>query len=64
MVRQNRFEIGRFLEPLGKMVEAGEVDRDERVVLFNTGSGLKYADLFTAHASVADPKIPFDYKSL
>ena len=49
---------------LRKMVEAGEVDRDERVVLFNTGSGLKYVDLFTVKAPVADPKIPFDYNSL
>jgi threonine synthase len=52
------------ISALRKMVEAGEVDRDERVVLFNTGSGLKYTDLFTVNAPVADPKKPFDYKSL
>lgn len=52
------------ISALRKMVDAGEVDRDERVVLFNTGSGLKYTDLFTVKAPVADPKKPFDYKSL
>jgi len=49
---------------LRKMVEAKEVDRNERVVLFNTGSGLKYTDLFTVDAPIADPKFPFDYTSL
>ena len=52
------------ISALRKMVEAGEVDRDEQVVLFNTGSGLKYTDLFTVNAPVADPKTPFDYRSL
>ncbi len=52
------------ISALRKMVEDGHVDRDERVVLFNTGSGLKYTDLFTVNAPVADPKKPFDYKSL
>jgi hypothetical protein len=40
------------------------VDRDQKVVLFNTGSGLKYVDLFQVHAIVADPRKPFDYRSL
>jgi threonine synthase len=52
------------ISALRKMVEAGEVDRSERVVLFNTGSGLKYTDLFDVKAPVADPKKPFDYNSL
>ncbi len=52
------------ISALRKMVEAGEVDKDERVVLFNTGSGLKYTDLFTVNPPVADPKKPFDYASL
>jgi threonine synthase len=52
------------ISALRKMVEAGEVDRDESVVLFNTGSGLKYTDLFDVKAPIADPKKPFDYKSL
>lgn len=34
------------LPALKKLLERGEVSRDERVLLFNTGSGLKYLDLF------------------
>jgi len=52
------------ISALRKMVEAGEVDRSERVVLYNTGSGLKYTDLFDVKAPVADPKSPFNYNSL
>jgi len=52
------------LSALRHMIADGEVDRDERVVLFNTGSGLKYTDLFDVRAPVADPLKPFDYKSL
>jgi len=52
------------ISALRKMVEAGEVDRNERVVLFNTGSGLKYTDLFDVKVPVADPKKPFNYNSL
>jgi len=52
------------ISALRKMVEQGHVDKDERVVLFNTGSGLKYTDLFTVNAPVADPKKPFPYHTL
>jgi threonine synthase len=52
------------LSALRHMIADGEVDRDERVVLFNTGSGLKYTDLFEVRAPVADPSKPFNYKSL
>jgi threonine synthase len=52
------------ISALRKMVEAGEVERSERVVLFNTGSGLKYTDLFDIKVPIADPKRPFDYNSL
>ena len=52
------------LSALKKMVANGDVDKDERVVLFNTGSGLKYTDLFEVTAPVVDPSKPFDYKSL
>ena len=52
------------LSALRHMIADGEVDRDERVVLFNTGSGLKYTDLFEVRAPVADPSKSFDYKSL
>jgi len=41
---------------LRRLVEMGQVDRDERVVIFNTGSGLKYVDLFSPEAPIIDPK--------
>jgi threonine synthase len=34
------------LPALRRLLETGQIDRDERVVLFNTGSGLKYLDAF------------------
>ena len=34
------------LPALRKLLEAGEVGRDERVVLFNTGAGVKYLECF------------------
>ena len=34
------------LPALRKLMEAGEVGRDERVVLFNTGAGVKYLECF------------------
>jgi threonine synthase len=34
------------LPALRKLIELGEVKRQERVVLFNTGAGVKYLDLF------------------
>jgi threonine synthase len=47
-----------------RIVEEGGVDRDERVVLFNTGSGLKYTELFQVDAPVFNPKDRIDYKNL
>ena len=38
------------LPALRKLMETGEVNRGERVVLFNTGSGVKYMESFTATA--------------
>ncbi|HEX9914787.1 MAG TPA: threonine synthase [Candidatus Bathyarchaeia archaeon] len=52
------------LAALKKMLADGQVDKGEKVVLFNTGSGLKYVDLFQVHAPVADPRKPFNYRSL
>jgi threonine synthase len=49
---------------LRKMLEEGSVDREESVVLFNTGSGLKYTDLFKVDAPIVDPKKLFDYSNL
>jgi threonine synthase len=34
------------LPALKKLIERGEVDRNERVVLFNTGAGVKYLECF------------------
>ena len=36
------------LPALRKLLSAGEVQRDERVVLFNTGSGVKYVESFSS----------------
>ena len=40
-------EGGALLPALKKMIERGEVSNDERIVLFNTGSGLKYLECFS-----------------
>jgi len=52
------------LAALRRMVEEGGVDRDERAVLFNTGSGLKYTELFQVDAPVFKAGDRIDYKSL
>jgi threonine synthase len=52
------------LSTLRHLIEDGKVDRDEKVVLFNTGSGLKYTDLFEVDAPVFDVGEKIDYKSL
>jgi len=36
------------LPALKGLLERGEVNKDERVVLFNTGSGFKYLDVLSA----------------
>jgi threonine synthase len=41
-------EGGAALAGLRRLVEQGWIDREERVVLFNTGSGLKYLDVLPA----------------
>jgi threonine synthase len=52
------------LSALRHLIEDGKVDRDERVVLFNTGSGLKYTNLFEVDALVFDAGEKINYKSL
>jgi threonine synthase len=32
---------------LRTLIDRGEVSRDERVVLFNTGAGIKYIEAFS-----------------
>jgi threonine synthase len=39
-------EGGALLSALKKLLESGEVEKDERIVLFNTGSGIKYLEAF------------------
>jgi threonine synthase len=40
-------EGGACLPALRVLIERGEVNRDERVVLFNTGAGIKYIEAFS-----------------
>lgn len=39
-------ESGACVSALQRLLEEGKVDREERIVLFNTGSGLKYLSVF------------------
>jgi threonine synthase len=39
-------EGGALLSALKKLLDAGEIKPDERIVLFNTGSGIKYLEAF------------------
>jgi threonine synthase len=39
-------EGGALLSALRKLINSGEVRRDEKIVLFNTGSGIKYLEAF------------------
>jgi threonine synthase len=52
------------LAALNHLIGDGKVDKDEKVVLFNTGSGLKYTTLFQVDAPVFDVGEKIDYKSL
>jgi threonine synthase len=52
------------LAALNHLIGDGKVDKDEKVVLFNTGSGLKYTTLFEVDAPVFDVGAKIDYKSL
>ena len=46
------------------LIDDGKVDKDEKVVLFNTGSGIKYTTLFEIDAPVFDIGEKIDYKNL
>jgi len=41
-------EGGACLPALRRLIDRGEVQRDERVVMFNTGAGIKYIEAFSA----------------
>jgi threonine synthase len=38
-------EGGATVAAVRRLAEIGSIDREERVVIFNTGSGLKYPDI-------------------
>ena len=65
-------EEGLFICPEGAatfaalkhLIGDGKVDKNEKVVLFNTGSGLKYTALFEVKAPVFEVGEKIDYKSL
>jgi len=52
------------LAALERLIEDGFVEKGERVVLFNTGTGLKYTDLFEVDAPIVDPGEKLNYKDL
>jgi len=49
-------EGGACVPALRKLVERGDVKPDEKVVLFNTGSGIKYIDAFEKKMKARTPK--------
>lgn len=51
-------EGGATWAALQKMRQQGLVQPDEKIVLFNTGSGLKYTDLLTLNLPILDPNDP------
>lgn len=52
------------LAALERLIGEGTIDKEERVVLFNTGTGLKYTDLFEVDAPIVDPGEKLNYKDL
>jgi threonine synthase len=52
------------LAALRRMLEEGSIDKNERVVLFNTGSGLKYTNLFEIDAPIFNIDEKIDYEKL
>lgn len=57
-------EGGAVVAALQKLVEREWVRPSENVVLFNTGTGLKYPECFPVDLPVLDPAGPIDYASL
>jgi threonine synthase len=49
-------EGGACVPALRKLIERGKVKVGERVVLFNTGSGIKYLDAFDSEAKARTPR--------
>jgi threonine synthase len=57
-------EGGAVVAGLQKLAASGWVRPDEQVVLFNTGTGLKYPECFPVELPVLDPAGPIDYTAL
>jgi threonine synthase len=57
-------EGGAVVAGLRKLVSTGWVRPDEQVVLFNTGTGLKYPECFPVELPVLDPNEAVDYAAL
>jgi threonine synthase len=49
-------EGGACVPALRKLLERGKVKPGERVVLFNTGSGIKYLDVFDSEVKARTPR--------
>ncbi|HEY1951580.1 MAG TPA: threonine synthase [Gemmatimonadaceae bacterium] len=49
-------EGGACVPALRKLIERGKIQTDERVVLFNTGSGIKYLDAFDSEVRARTPR--------
>ena len=49
-------EGGACVPALRKLIERGRVKPTERVVLFNTGSGIKYLDAFDSEVKARTPR--------
>ncbi|MDE0332544.1 MAG: threonine synthase [Nitrospinae bacterium] len=48
-------EGGACIAALDILLERGDIGRDERIVTFNTATGLKYADMIETNVPVIDP---------
>lgn len=48
-------EGGACIAALDVLLDRGDIGRDERIVTFNTATGLKYADMVETEVSVIDP---------
>ncbi|MBM3459296.1 MAG: pyridoxal-phosphate dependent enzyme, partial [Armatimonadetes bacterium] len=57
-------EGGAVVAALEKLVASHWIRPEERVVLFNTGCGLKYPECFPVDLPVLDPEAPVDYAAL
>ena len=48
-------ETGACIAAIRLLLERHDIDRDERVVVFNTATGLKYTDMMPSEVPVVDP---------